>query len=646
MASNRVSSILTADFGSVQTRVVLFDVVEGEYRVVAHEQGRTTLGYPDGDLNVGLRRLLDNITQVTGRQFHNQIGRIVTPEDRHRNGVDYFITTASAGRPIRAIVVGLVPDISVASALRALSGTYVDIVAEFHLRDGYSDEDRLNAMIVGRPDLVFISGGSDGGAVTALEDILHSVELGLKIQDAELRPPVLYAGNKQLQSIVNEVFGELTEVLISDNIRPRMERETLDSAQVALARAYDEHRETHGEAFAKVSDMSSTGLLPTAQSYGLVAEYFARTRGGNIIAVDVGSTSSVLVGSFNGQTNTQISTTKGLGQSAITLVDEVGEQAIAEWLPYYPKGREIRNYALNKLARPASIPMNLRDMFMEQSMMRAAVRQMVSESRKTWKNVSSAGYLPPIDTIIIGGGALNGTGHPAYDMVMLAECIQPTGVTEVKADRLGIIPPMSALARVQPDAVVQILDGNNLEHLGTLISLEGHASKEGIAAKLEIITDDEPVKYNLKVGEVLSLPLPHSFSLTIKIRCQSGFKVNGKRRLKLTLTGGTAGIVIDARGRNLNPPATVEDRIRVLPQWISSATDDELMELPEIWAIDENIPVRETKLNTMEAPLVVVPDDLNKDIQHGGEEEFDIASFFEEDEEDDDDLGSLRDLID
>lgn len=645
MASNRVSSILTADFGSVQTRVVLFDVVEGEYRVVAHEQGRTTLGYPDDDLNVGLRRLLNNITQVTGRQFHNQIGRIVTPEDRHRNGVDYFITTASAGRPIRAIVVGLVPDISVASALRALSGTYVDIVAEFHLRDGYSDEDRLNAMIVGRPDLVFISGGSDGGAVTALEDILHSVELGLKIQDAELRPPVLYAGNKQLQSVVNDVFGELTEVLISDNIRPRMERETLDSAQVALAKAYDEHRETHGEAFAKVSDMSSTGLLPTAQSYGLVAEYFAKTKGGNIIAVDIGSTSSVLVGSFNGQTNTQISTTKGLGQSAITLIDEVGEQAIAEWLPYYPKGREIRNYALNKLARPASIPMNLRDMFLEQSMMRAAIRQMVSESRKTWKNVSAAGYLPPIDTIIIGGGALNGTGHPAYDMVMLAECIQPTGVTEIKADRVGIIPPMSALARVQPDAVVQILDGNNLEHLGTLISLEGHASKAGIAAKLEIITDDQPVKYDLKVGEVLTLPLPHTFSLTIKINCQSGFKVNGKRRLKLTLTGGTAGIVIDARGRNLNPPATVEDRIRVLPQWISSATDDELMELPEIWAIDENIPVRETKLNTMEAPLVVVPDDLNRDIQHGdNEEEFDITSFFEEDESDDDE--DLRNLID
>lgn len=639
MASNRVSSILTADFGSVQTRVVLFDVVEGEYRIVAHEQGRTTLGYPDNDLNVGLRRLLNNITQVTGRQFYNQIGRIVTPEDRQRNGVDYFITTASAGRPIRAIVVGLVPDISIASALRAISGTYVEIVAEFHLRDGYSDEDRLNAMILGRPDLIFITGGSNGGAVTALEGILRSVELGLKVQVPELRPSVLYAGNKDLQSIVNEVFSDLTDVLISDNIRPTMEQEVLDSAQLALDKAYDEHRETHGEAFASVSDMSSTGLIPTAQSYRLVADYFAKTSGGNVIAVDVGSTSSVLVASFNGQTNIQISTTKGLGQSAITLVDEVGEGAIASWLPYYPLGSEIRNYALNKLSRPASIPMDLRDMFMEQAMMRIIVREMVSAGRIAWKGVPVQGLMPSVNTIIVGGGALNGTGHPAYDMVMLADCIQPTGISEIKADRLGVIPSMSALARVQPDAVVQILDGNALEHLGTLISLDGHATREGIAAKLVIVTDDESVKYDLKIGEVLSLPLPHDFSLEIKINCQRGFKINGKSRLKLTLTGGTAGIVIDARGRNLNPPETVAGRMRLLPQWMSSATEDDLIELPETWAIDENVLITETESATIEAPLLADDVDIFAD---DIAEDTDISDLFDDDG--DDDFDDLRNL--
>lgn len=114
-----VSSILAADFGSVRTRVVLIDVVDGEYRLVARESGQTTLGYPVDDLSVGLHQLLDHLEQVTGRRFYNQLGQIVTPEDENRTGVDLFITTASAGRPIRAVLVGLMPEISITSALRA-----------------------------------------------------------------------------------------------------------------------------------------------------------------------------------------------------------------------------------------------------------------------------------------------------------------------------------------------------------------------------------------------------------------------------------------------------------------------------------------------------------------------------------------------
>ena len=656
MASNRVSSILAADFGSVQTRVVLFDVVDGEYRLVSHAAGRTTLGYPDDDLNVGLRRLLTDMSKVTGRNFYNQMGRVVTPEDRNRNGVDFFVTTASAGRPIRAILVGLVPEISVTSALRAMSGTYIETVAEFHLRDGLSEEDRLNAILLGRPDLIFIAGGTDGGAISALEPILNVIALGLDIQNRDLRPPVLYAGNNKLHEHIHNLFDDLTDVLISDNIRPSMTNEALDLAQVALGRAYDDHRETVGAAFGTVGEMSSTGLLPTAQSYSLVSEYFAKTLNRNVIAIDMGSTSSILAASFNGETNTSISTTKGLGQSAITLVNEVGEDEIARWLPYYPKGSEIRNYALNKLSRPGSIPMSLRDMFMEQALMRTAIRQMVDTARKTWKDVPPAGALPPLDLVVIGGGALNGTGNAAYDMMMIADCLQPTGITRIKADRHGIIPPMSAIARAQSDAAVHILEGNSLEHLGTLISLEGTASGDGIAADLVINIDDETIKPSLKQGTLLTIGIPASIEISIKINCKRGFRVNGKRSIKLTLTGGTGGIVIDGRGRTFTAPASVEDRMKVLPQWISGATDEEAFALPEEWAIDTNEPVVETKQQSEEELFDLQPEpqgDIFADVGDSDfeqeEEEVDLDELFGEEEfedEPDDEDDPLRGLFD
>ncbi|MGJ3239722.1 MAG: glutamate mutase L [Anaerolineae bacterium] len=652
MAINRVSSILAADFGSVQTRVVLFDVVDGEYRMVAHAAGRTTLGYPDDDLNVGLRRLLQQITQVTGRQFYNQHGRVITPEDRSRNGVDYFVTTASAGRPIRAIVVGLVPEISITSALRAISGTYIETVAQFHLRDGLSEEDRLNAVMLGRPDLIFIAGGTDGGAFTALKTILDVIELGLKIKAPSQRPPIVYAGNNTLRTHVESTFTELTKVLMSDNIRPGIDDEALDTVQDVLGKAYDEHRENQGVAFSDVSEMSSTGLLPTAQSYGLVADYFAKTRHTNVMAVDMGGAATILAATFNDRTTTQISTTKGLGQSIVTLINDTDEAAIAEWLPYYPLGSEIRNYALNKLARPASIPMSLRDLFMEQALMRVAIRQMVEDGRQTWKGVPTVGSLPAVGLIIIGGGALNGAGHPAYDMMLIADCLQPIGVTDIKADRHGIIPPMGAIARTQADATVQILDGDNLEHLGSLISLEGSANQTGIAAKLTIITDEQTVTYDLKAGELLSLSLPYQFSLTLKINCKRGFRINGKRSMKLTLNGGTAGILIDARGRPLPPPTSVTDRIRLLPHWIASATDDPILELPQDWAIDHNMPSipepeaieksQKAKQGSIFDPTTEPEGDIFAELDADDEPpEVDLDTLFSDEDDNIDDLRSL-----
>ncbi|MEM9951836.1 MAG: glutamate mutase L [Chloroflexota bacterium] len=654
MASNRVSSILAADFGSVRTRVVLFDVVDGEYRLVAHATGRTTLGFPDNDLNKGLRRQLQELTRVTGREFYNQNGHVVTPEDRQRNGVDYFITTASAGRPIRTIIIGLLPEVSVASALRATSGTYIERVAEFHLRDGYTEEDRLNAIVTGRPDLIFVAGGTNNGAQEALKDILEIVELGLKIQDKELRPPILYAGNKALQEHINERFSGLTDVILSENIRPSMTIESTDAAQIALGKAFDEHRETQGVAFSTVGEMSSTGLLPTAESYRLVGDYFSKTRQANVILADMGSTSTILVGSFNGDTNASIRTNVGLGQSILETLNTLGEDALRPWLPFYPIGSEIRNYVMNKLARPASIPMNAREMFLEQAMMRVALRQIVQEDRQAWKDVSPEGLLPHVDLIVVGGGALTGTGTPAYDMMLLADSLQPTGITEIKADRHGIIAPMSAIARAEPEAMVQLIEGDDLEHLGTLINLTGtRGTSDGVAAKLVITTEDETVNYDLKVGEYLSLPLPHNFSIKIKISCRGNYRIAGRSSRTLTLKGGTAGIVIDARGRPLLPPATVGERMTVIPQWIASATDTAPIVLPVEWNLNPEDELEAEELSStqeMQTLFDTIEDEDDPLFAYEEEDEELVQNdellddLFAE-EEDDDDIGGLRDLL-
>ena len=585
-------SVLAADFGSVQTRVVLLDVVDGEYRLVGRGAGITSAGYPINDVSVGLQRIISQMAQIGQRRLLDDSGQVITPEDNQRRGVDYFLTTASLGRPMTAVMVGLVPDMSLLSGLRAISGAYIEPVAEIHLRDEASEEERLNKVVLNQPDLVFISGGTDSGAETALLELLDTVRLGVHLIERARRPAVVYAGNPALTERVEAMFSGVTPLLLmAENVLPRVNNEALESVQQELGKVYDDYRERQSEGFAEVRDTSTSGILPTAQSYGLLADYLMQSRGGNVLAVDIGSTSSVLVGAFNGDVTTRISTTRGVGHSAQTLYDDIGADAIQAWLPFYPVRGELVNYALNRSLRPAAIPMSVRDLYLEQAFMRAALLQQVQEIRPSLRGVRPADPLQ-VDIILAGGAPLTGSGHPLLNLLLLADCLQPAGITEVKTDPNGLIPAMGTLARYSPEAVVQLLDGDNLTHPGSIISFEGTPEFNQPVAEMTITTpDNEEFTHTLDGGHVWSLPLSGDATLHFDIRCKGGMRLGGKRRQKITLRGGSGGLLFDARGRAVQPGETPAIRAERLPMWIREATDSAIDHvIPDEWLTEPDAP--------------------------------------------------------
>src|SRR5579872_6961703 len=92
-----VQSVLAADFGSVNTRVVLFDRVDGQYRLLSRAQTLTTATPPIIDVGTGLSRAVEEMSSLTGRmliQGHElMVGEL--------GGADIFLATASGGRPMR-----------------------------------------------------------------------------------------------------------------------------------------------------------------------------------------------------------------------------------------------------------------------------------------------------------------------------------------------------------------------------------------------------------------------------------------------------------------------------------------------------------------------------------------------------------------
>ncbi|MCA9913195.1 MAG: glutamate mutase L, partial [Anaerolineae bacterium] len=355
------------------------------------------------------------------------------------------------------------------------------------------------------------------------------------------------------------------------------------------------------------------------------------------IIADVGSTSSILVGGFGDDVSTRISTRSGLGQSAPLLLELLGEEAVANWLPFVPAQAEIQNYALNKSIRPASIPISLRDFYLEMAFLREALRMETRESLYQWPGTEAGKALPAVAAMVISGGALANTGNPFLSMMLAADGLQPTGVTKMYADPYAFASVFAPIGRINPEAAVQLVDSGALVDLGTLISIDGYAVPDRTVARLRITTSDgEKINYELKGGHLLSLPLPANYSLTLQIRTVGAHRIGGKSRMKITLSGGAGGILIDARGRNFEPAATVAERARWLPLWIHEATDEPLQEIPAEWI----------GAGAMTTEASAQPADLMELAGFNDEDFMDEASEQKKkDDELNEELGSLRDLL-
>jgi hypothetical protein len=573
-------SSLAAEFGSVHTRVLLLDVVGGRYRVVARTQVYSTGGFPAGDVTLGLRQATARIGRWTGRKLLDDEGQIITPEDENRAGVDLFVATASGGRPLRAVLVGLMPDVSLESAVRATEGTYVDVSEIISLDETRDDEDRLNAIISTRPDLVFVTGGTEGGAANPLRKLLGVVKTAVSTMGEGARPLMLYAGNSDLADEVRALFDMTAEVLVADNVRPTLDEEDLDSAQYQLGAAFDRVKERGGSGFEKLGEMSSMGLLPTARSYSLTAEYIgtSRARGENrVIVLDVGSSAATLASHVDNEVKTTIRTDVGVGVSAPDLVNALDIDEIRRWIPYSIARADLLNYAMNKRLRPYTVPQSRLQLYIEHALLRAGVADMVKNQRPAWSN-----GITNADMIIAAGSTLTETGNPGMTALLLLDALQPGGAFDLFTDPSGVMTTVGALAYTAPEAVVQLMDGNSLERLGTVFAVNGLPNTRRAAVDYRIDFDDgERLEETVNGGLLVMIELPPGKTATVRVRAKGNLRLGGRRSVTREVRGGTAGIIIDTRGRPIPLAQTLKDRMIQISVWYTLASGVYHEELPE-----------------------------------------------------------------
>jgi uncharacterized protein (TIGR01319 family) len=561
------SSILGADIGSVHTRVVLLDKVDDQFRLMARAQALTTAEPPISDVSVGLSRALTDVSNLVGRALYSANDGVLRGERADGSGVDVFVATASGGRPMRTVIIGLSPEVSILSGRRALASTYIEVVEVISFAEARTPEENINLILSKRPELLLIVGGTNFGATEPMLAMLRLVRQAVVLARNN-KPAILYAGNEALRPTVSHLLAPETNLFMTGNVRPVLDNENLSTAELELALVYGEFMAKTVGGFSEIQQGSLMGVLATGQSYRNITRYLGALPGGEsgVLLVDVGSSTTTVSASINRHPYIDIRTDLGLGHSAVSAVAHLQPADISRWLSFEMTDVELMDYALNKSVRPATVPQIGRELEIEYALARELIRTVVDDSRARW-DVADSPYLPPVRQIIGAGSVLAQAINPGVGALIVLDALQPTGVVRLKLDPYGVIPALGSVAYVEPMATVQVLENGGLFDLGTAICPTGRTTGGTAITATVKFASGRTEKHQVEGGRLKTVSLPVGQKATVQMKFGRGLRLNGKTSMTMQLEGGAAGLIFDARGRPFSLPKKPEDRKQVLQSW-------------------------------------------------------------------------------
>ncbi|MDT7960933.1 MAG: glutamate mutase L [Armatimonadota bacterium] len=582
-----VRSILATDCGSTTTKAILIEKRGGEYRLVNRGEAPTTVEAPFDDVTIGVLNATRELEDLTERQLIHD-GKILTPQLDEKRGVDLYLSTSSAGGGLQMMVMGVVRQMSAESAQRAALGAGAIIMDVIAIDDGRKDYQKIQRLRELRPDIVLLSGGTDGGTIT------HLVELAELLIAADPRPrfgtmnlPVIFAGNKDARDEIRRLLGERFDLRIVDNLRPDLDRENLGPAREAIHELFLEHVMQQAPGYSKLMTWTSADIMSTPNAVGKIMVTIAEQRGINILGVDIGGATTDVFSVFGGNYTRTVSANLGMSYSICNVMLEAGIQNIRRWLPFDIEEYEVRNRLRNKMIRPTTIPQTYEDLLLEQAVAREALRlafihhkqlarglkgvqqqRTIGEALDQAETGKTLVQMMALDMIIGSGGVLSHAPKRAQAALMMMDAYQPEGVTMLAVDSIFMMPQLGVLSTVHPEAAAQVFDRDCLIRLGSCVAPVGQGKEGEPCLTIEYNGKSETFRY----GELRVLPLGVGETLQATLKPARGFDVGAGRGrpVEATLEGGVVGVVVDTRGRPLQLPPDDATRRQKLIDWMTA----------------------------------------------------------------------------
>jgi hypothetical protein len=495
------------------------------------------------------------------------------------SGVDTFVATLSAGTPLKVVAAGLLEDVSLESARRLATTTYARVVEVLNLNDRRKQEERIDILLSKRPDVILVAGGTDGGASQSVMRLVEAVGLACYLSPSTQRPEVLYAGNQALVAEVRAGLGHITDLHIAANVRPSLEIEQLEPAQVQLAGIFRSLRCKHLLGAQELNQWAGERMLPTATAFGRIIRFLSKVYDPQkgVLGIDVGASATTVAAAFAGDLRLSVFSDLGLGMSLPGLLNHVNLESIIRWMPNKISEVYIRDYVHNKTLYPATIPVSQEDMALESALTREVIRTAIRLSAKTFPSSvkrSGEGMLPWFEPIVATGSVLTRAPSPGSALLMLLDALQPTGITTLGLDQNNVSAALGAAASYNPILAYQVLESSTLLSLGTVISPISNNKIGTPILRVKVMTEaGEERTQEIKQGnvELVSLPLGQKARLHLQPLHRADVGMGGPGRGgNIQVTGGLLGVVVDCRGRPLRLSADADYRRELHKKWLWS----------------------------------------------------------------------------
>lgn len=585
---DKLDVIIATDCGSTTTKAILIEKKGDTYRQTYRGEAPTTVEAPYEDVTRGVLNAIQEVEELSGRKILDG-ENIITPA-QDNTGVDIYISTSSAGGGLQMMVGGVIQSMTGESAQRCALGAGAIVMDVLAANDGRQPHEKIERIRQLRPDMVLLSGGTDGGTIS------HVVELAEFIAAADPRPrfgsgyklPVIYAGNKDAAEDIQRTLGDQTDLTVTENIRPTLEEENLGPARHVIHDMFLEHVMAQAPGYRKLMGWTGAPIMPTPGAVGLMMQTAAKQQNINVVGVDIGGATTDVFSVFQEIFNRTVSANLGMSYSVSNVLAEAGLANVLRWVPFDIDEADLRDRIKNKMIRPTTIPQMLEELQIEQAISREALRLAFVQHKalavglkgvQTERTLSdvfdqdSGGesliQMRELDLLVGSGGVLSHAPRRVQTAAMLIDAFQPEAVTRLAVDSIFMMPHLGVLSSVNEIAATQVFENDCLIYIGTCIAPIGQGKIGTTCLTYNLNLPSGNQKGQLNVGDLLRFPLSASEESNITLTPERGWDVGAGvgQELNATVKGGEAGLVLDGRGRPIVFAEDKTERVAQISKW-------------------------------------------------------------------------------